>query len=80
MARPRRAFWVCIAIAPADSHFPSRFMNPEITSPALDLYATIVLYASLICLAHMVFTKGRGVCGKKTWELGHWGVGRWISA
>lgn len=50
-------------------------MNPEISSPALDLYATIVLYASLICLAHMVFTKGRGVCGKKTWELGHWGVG-----
>lgn len=50
-------------------------MSPESTSQASDLYATIILYSSLICLAHMVFTKGRGVCGKKTWELSHWGVG-----
>ena len=50
-------------------------MSPESTSQAPDLYATIILYASLLCLAHMVFTKGRGVCGKKTWKLSHWGVG-----
>lgn len=50
-------------------------MSPEFTSPAMDLYATIVLFASIICLAHLVFSKGRGVCGKKTWKLSHWGIG-----
>ena len=50
-------------------------MNPELSSPAFDLYGTILLYVSLICLAHMIFTKGRYMRRTGASELNHWGIG-----